>query len=504
MSIEENEETAVRGLLGTAFAVAEPPLRDLASGSIARGDAARHRNRVLAAGGATLSVVAVIGTFALVTGATPAKHRNQTPANQVTSAATSASPSGPLAFGPEVVAVDKSQDIRVRLPALLQPLLPQGITAGQAPNVVIGPNRPATLLTGPSGTNQATMWVGSAPTRTDIIRDTACPPQGENCQTRAVDGGTVYIRQGSSTAADVVRAGGDYYPVDMLKAGTANTVAAKSLSVTYVPDDRTKYAFNFQVTTTTARLQLADHEPSDFPTGAQWPPVMPPSTDPSYDPSGLLMSVDDVVAMLDKPGLDKLENLLDPRTAVSKETQDKFAQTESQIVAVATPALPTGVEVGVDTSIAGLRMVVTGPTGKNVLSWQAADQTAKYKQQTFGWCPPNVTCSKRTVPGGTLLVWAEKPMDSKGTILDNTPSSYEYWFFPDDTSKQALTMTLGTDASQTGSPGRSVTEPGKSYSVADGPYVPVQVSADQFLAAAESGQLAAAIHTTASLIATLT
>ena len=53
MIIEEQEDGAVRGLLGTAFGVAEPPLRDFASGSIARGDAARSRNRrLLAAGGA--------------------------------------------------------------------------------------------------------------------------------------------------------------------------------------------------------------------------------------------------------------------------------------------------------------------------------------------------------------------------------------------------------------------------------------------------------------------
>src|SRR5689334_22665127 len=68
MIIEDQEDGAVRGLLGTAFGAAEPPLRDFASGSIARGDAARRRNRWYAAGGAALSVVTAAGMFAAVAG----------------------------------------------------------------------------------------------------------------------------------------------------------------------------------------------------------------------------------------------------------------------------------------------------------------------------------------------------------------------------------------------------------------------------------------------------
>ncbi|MBS2536330.1 hypothetical protein KGQ20_26545 [Catenulispora sp. NF23] len=503
MSIEMNEDDgAVRGLLGTAFAEAEPPLRDLASGSIARGDAQRRRNRMFAVGGATLSAVAVMGTFALVSGATPGGHGNQGPVNQVSSAASSADPSGKLPFGPVLSSVQKVLDVRRQLPGLLQPLLPEGITVGSSTtNFGSAPLSPA-VLTGATGTNQVTMWVGTAPTnQADVIKVVACPARAD-CQTKAVDGGTVYIHQGSSTAADLVRAGGDYYPADILKASTAKTVAARDLSVTFVPDDRTKYAFNIQVTTTTAKLQYADHEPSDYPTGAQWPPDLN-RYDTSYDPSGLLVSADDVVAMLAKPGLNKLEYLLDPHTAVSKDTLATFTQTESQISAAAAPALPAGVKAGVDTSMMQTRLVVTGPTGKNTLTWETGSQETFQRSISSPPYPPDIDATTKTVPGGKLVVWREKPMDSKGTILSTEASAYQYWFFPADANKPAVTMTLGLDASQTGTPGRDIPDPGQTYSVADGPYVAAQVSEDQFLAAVQSGELSTAIATTTSLLATL-
>ena len=493
------DDGTVRGLLGTAFADAEPPLRDLASGSIARGDGQRRRNRMFAVGGATLSAVAVMGTFALVSGATPGRHGNQGPVNQVTSAASSANPSGKLPFGPVGSSVQKLLDVKWQLPGLLQPLLPQGITAGPpATDFGLDPRSPA-LLTGATGTNQVTMWVGTAPTsQADVLKAIPCPSKMD-CQTKAVQGGTVYIHQGSTTAADVLRGGGDHFPADTLKASAAKTIAAEDLSVTFVPGDRSKYAFNIEVSTTTAKFQYADHEPSDYPTGEAWPPDLN-GNDSSFDPAGLMVSADDVIAMLAKPGLNRLESLLDPNTAVSKGTQVKFTQTASQIAAAAAPALPAGVKAGIETSMMQVNLVVTGSTGKNVVTWETGSQSTY--RQNVNWCPPNVNCSNKAVPGGRLEVWAEKPMDSKGTISTDGFSSYEYWFFPDDTSKPGVTMTLETDASRTGVPVQVITPPGQTYSETDGPYALPQVSADQFAAAAQSGQLSAAIAQTTPLLAT--
>ena len=519
MTIEENAENAenddgaVRGLLGTAFAEPEPPLRDLASGSIARGDAVRRRNRMVAAGGAALSAVAVIGTFAVVTGAAPAERTHQNPVNHVTSAASSSiapSPKGYLGFGPELGSLDKTQDIRLRLPGLLAPLLPSGVTVAQQPsgNSMGFVNQANAILGSSTGTTAATMWVGMASGKeTDVmIRQTACPqlPPGSKqgtCATRSVAGGTVYLDEYAATATDTVRA--QSLPADVVRPGTGSTIVSKTVAMLFVPTDRSKYAFSFTQSTATALVLYVDHEPSDYMTGGVWPPPQAIPSTSAFDPSGPAMSGDDLVGMLAKPGLANLEYLLDPRTAVSQETQTRVADAKAQIATAAQAALPTEVKVSVDVSMVQPNMILTGPSGKNQLRWQIDDQTALFKQQTFGWCPPNVTCTKRAVPGATLEVWTQKPTDSKLTVLSNTPSVYNYWFVPDDTTEPALAMTLDTSAEQTGMPGRSVPDPGQTYSVNDGPYAPPQVSADQFLAAAQSSQLATAISKTTSLLATL-
>ncbi|MEY9857672.1 hypothetical protein ABH935_003280 [Catenulispora sp. GAS73] len=513
MTIEENDDSAVRGLLGTAFADPEPPLRDLASGSIARGDAVRRRNRMVAAGGAALSVVAVIGTFAVVTGAAPAGRAHQNPANQVTSAAsspTAPSPKGYLGFGPEIGSLDKTQDIRMRLPGLLAPLLPAGVTVAQQPsgNTVGFVNEANAILHAPTGTTAATMWVGMASGKeTDtVIHEVACPqvPPGSKqgtCTTRSVDGGTVYLDEYAATATDTVRA--QSLPADVVRPGTSNTIVSRTVSLMFVPTDRSKYAFSLTQSTATAKIQYVDHEPSDYMTGGVWPP--PPAIDgtSAYDPSGPAMSADDLVGMLAKPGLANLEYLLDPRTAVSQDTQRRVADTKAQIVTAVQAALPTEVKVSVDVSLVQPEIMLTGPSGKNQLQWSVDKQTAQYKQQAFGGCPPNVTCTQREVPGGTLEVWMQKPTDSKLTVLSSSASVYNYWFVPDDMSKPVLAMTLETSADQTRLPSKSEPDPGQTYSVNDGPYAPPQVSADQFLAAAQSGQLATAISKTTPLLATL-
>jgi hypothetical protein len=119
-------------------------------------------------------------------------------------------------------------------------------------------------------------------------------------------------------------------------------------------------------------------------------------------------------------------------------------------------------------------------------------------------CPPvNVTCTKKTVPGGTLEVWTQKPTDSKMKILSDTPTAYDYWYVPDDMSKPASAMTLTTAADQVGLPVTAKPDPGETSSASDGSYEPVQLTADQFVAMAQSGQLATAISTTNALLASL-
>lgn len=503
MSIDENEGIAVRAFLGSVFIDAEPPLRDLASGSIARGDAARSRNRrLLAAGGAVLTVAAVIGTFAVVTGATSGRHGSPDPVQQVTSESPPVKPTGYLGFGPSRVGIDKIQDLRNRLPAVLQPLLPAGVTFGQVglrSDLVTG-NQVSGIMSGPAGTNVATMWVGLPPSddRAGTVRQIACRPGG-TCRTRAVDGGTVYFDEHVNTEADQTLTGSGF-PPDVLKPGTEKNIVSRSLSMTFVPDDRTKYAFNIKLAAETAKVQYADHEPADAEPGILWPPTW--NTPPAYDPSGLMMSGDDLVAMLTKPGMDKLEYLLDSRTPVSKDSAAEVAAAEGRVTAAAEAALPAGLKVTIDWSKPEPVLSVTGPTGRNGFFWTATVLNTQYRKQEYGTCSGGDNCTQRTVPGGTLMVRAMYP-NSTSSGPSDYPSLDHYVFLPDDLSKPVLDMMLSAQplVSQSGTPDPSQTDPTRPP--IRGPFAPLQVTADQFLAAAQSGRIETAAATMKSLLDTL-
>ncbi|WP_041540843.1 hypothetical protein [Catenulispora acidiphila] len=502
MSVEDHGDGAVRGLLDSAFAGAEPPMRDLASGSIARGDAARRRNRRWAACGAVLSVLAVIGTFTAVTGATPARHRNPTPVTPATSSEpVYAPPSGPLGFGPGPASIDKMQDLKNRLPAALQPLLPAGIAFGQVGmhDDTVFINRMSGVLSGPSGSNLAAMWVGRAPAEDTAIRKFACQ-EGGTCETRIADGGTIYLDEHVYTAADQLRHIG--VAVDALKPGTEKTVVSRSLSMLFVPADRTQYAFEFQIETAIAPIRYADRAPADVEPGIPWPPPVPEI--PVSDPSGLLMSNDDLVAMLSRPGLHGLEYLLDYRTAIAPAAKAQVAAAGDRIAAAAGAALPPGVKAGIDSSETLPRLYLTGPTGTDQLNWTAFVLDAADRQREYGTCEAGDSCTRRTVPGGTLMINETYPNSDSATSSD-TPLVDSYVFLPDDLSKPVLTMTLSSEplSYRPGQPGQPVTATGAMPTLSRAPYAPLQVSRDQFLTAVENGQALTAITTTESLLAAL-
>jgi hypothetical protein len=501
MSIEENEDITVRGFLGSAFIDAEPPLRDLASGSIARGDAARSRNRrLVAAGGAVLTVAAVIGTCAVVTGATHGGHGNPNPVQQVTSEPPPVKPTGYLGFGPSRVGIDKLQDLQKRLPAALQPLLPAGVTVGQAQfrSDLITSDQVSGIMAGPTGTNEATMWVGLPPPddRAGTVRQIACRPGG-TCQTRTVAGGTVYLDEHINTAADQALTGSGF-PHDALKPGTEKTIVSRSLSMTFVPNDLTAYAFNFKLTAAIAKVPYVDHEPADAEPGIPWPPTW--NTPPAFDASGLMMSADDLVAMLAKPGLAKVEYLLDARTPVSKDTAAEVAATEARVTAAAEAALPAGLKVTIDWSKLDPMWSVTGPTGDNQFYWMSTVLNPHDRQQEYGGCSAGDNCTSRPVPGGTLMVRAVYP-NSTSSAPSDYPSSDHYVFLPDDLSKPVLDMMISARpvVPQSGTPDPSSTDPTR-LPVIHGPFAPLQVTPDQFLDAVQSGRLETAIATTKSLV----
>lgn len=315
---------------------------------------------------------------------------------------------------------------------------------------------------------------------------------------RKLDGGTVYVYEQASAAEDQAIPSSPLH--DVLKPGTEKDIVSRTLAMTFVPDDRSKYVFHFVVQAATAPMQFVDHAPADIERGIPWPPAS--LVMPELDPSGPLVSGDDLVAMLAKPGLDRLEYLLDSRTPVSKDAAAEAAAAEGRLAAAAEAALPAGLTVGVDDSMTEPQLMVTGTKGKNQLYWTAFVLNAQERQQSYGNCLAGDGCTRRTVPGGALEVMAQYPNGESTTPSDN-PAMDHYVFLPDDLSKPVLDMVLNalplTPQNSSLDPTAS---PGQIPKI-HGPYAPLLVTPDQFVAAAEDGRLATAIATTKSLIAAL-
>ncbi|MFL6114553.1 MAG: hypothetical protein ACJ786_24850 [Catenulispora sp.] len=471
MNIEDHEDTAVRGLLGTAFATAEPPLRDFASGSIARGDAARRRNRLFAGGGAVLSAVAVIGTFAAVTGTTP-------PATKPRPGATSPTSTGTVGSVYATSEIARVQDLRMHLPALLQPLLPAGIRVEAMP-ADYGPGPSARfLLTGPVGTTTLDPSSNSVPTDPSRDRTIGCLQEG-SCDVKPVPGGTVYSNVQKYTAIKLI--GG--LPQTVLRPGTESTVVVEHAYLTFIPADRTKPMFQIAEGTQIAPIQYVETPPAAYAEqgNAPWPPDLNAGFKSASNSSGVLLSTDDFAALVAKPGLAKVEQEMAPDKPIAQDALAVLADLGSQVTAAGAEVLPAGLKLSLAADRPA-RLSLDGPTGSNALTWQTEKQTAQSKQQALGSCPPNVKCDTKPVPGGLLVTWTEWPTDSKLVKTSDTPSAYQYTLLPNDTSKPEVVVTLGTRDTMTGKQSTP------------------QMTADQFLTLAANPRLQDAIDRAGAVV----
>ncbi|GAA1958804.1 hypothetical protein [Catenulispora subtropica] len=467
MIIEEHEDGAVRGLLGTAFGAAEPPLRDLASGSIARGDAARRRNRWYATGGAVLSVVAAVGTFAAVAGsggvagkpapaaATTAK---PTPTKPKPSASDKQQPHGAL-----VDATVKSQDIRTRLPGLLQPMLPAGVTIQLAPSDYTPLSQDDFLLTGPSGTTVMTASGGRLEWSPGEDRKLGCLQKG-SCDVHKVAGGTVYVNADNYTASDQM---GD--TKGALKPGSEKMIVGQDVWMTFVPDDRNAQYLQIREATTVAAMPYADKAPAGW-TGT-WPPSLVGfGTKNGADPHGVQLSADDFAALARHAGIDEVETLLDPRTTPSADAVKAQDDRNAKIEGLLAQVLPAGVKATLTRTVVGSDLILTGPSGqRNLLRIATLQRNLSPFSGSMG-CGAMAVCQRRTVPGGQVLMWGQVPTDSKLHPLSDKPNSFDYWYLPDDTSQPAVQFSLTTNY--------------MSQTVED-----VQLTTDQFAAAAANPHL---------------
>lgn len=436
MSIEDNEAAVMRGFLATAFGTAEPPLRDLASGSIARGDDARRRVRWYTAGGAVLSAAAVAGTLALAGGTgTTVKPTPVSTGPAVGKQSPTTQPVDPSA---------KVKDIAMRLPGLLQPLLPAGITIQVAPSTYTQMNDNDFLLTGPTGTTQIAPTGGKVDWSASDDRKMGCLQKG-GCEVHPIAGGTVYVNASSTTAAEQTA----NLPHGSLQPGTENTVVQREAWLMFIPADRSKQYLQIREATTVAQVQFAAKAPAGWTSGS-WPPALvPPGMKQASDPRGLAISADAFAAMATAPGIADVETLLDPDTPAAPAAVTAVADLDAQIGRLLAPLLPPGVTVG---AAADLRtaapgsVLLTGASGQNNMLHMATMKQDAGLQGLKDGCPDaSVQCDHRKVPGGQIAVWIQKPTDSNLHPTADKPNTFQYFFIPDDTSKPAVTFDLTTN-----------------------------------------------------------
>ncbi|NUP51597.1 MAG: hypothetical protein HOW97_30410 [Catenulispora sp.] len=451
MSIEDTEAGLVRGFLGTAFGDAEPPLRDLASGSIARGDRARRRVRWYTAGGTVLAAVAVVGTFALTAGnggaGVPTPGASATP-KPVPKLVPKPVPPDP-AVGNQgantrpVDATAKTEDVQMRLPGLLQPLLPAGIGIQVAPAGYSAMNSNNFLLTGPTGTTQLSAAGGRLDWSASDDRHIGCLQAG-GCDVRGVSGGTVYVNDSVLTAnAQVVN-----LPSGSLRPGTEKTVVARDVWMTFIPADRSKPYLQFREATSVAPVPFVAKAPAGW-TGQSWPPALiAPGMQQASDPHGVAISADAFAALAVAPGIAEVESVLDPYTPASQSAVTAQTDRNSQITALLAPVLPKGVTASVTADLSGVApgsVLLTGASGQNMLGMTTMKQDAGL-QHMMANCPSGLLrCDRRRVSGGQLVVWVQEPTDSNLHPTANKANNFQYMFAPDDTSKPAVEFSLTTN-----------------------------------------------------------
>lgn len=448
MSIEETEAGVVRGFLGTAFGDAEPPLRDLASGSIARGDSARRRVRWYTAGGTVLGAVAVVGTFALTAGngggaAVPSPGASATP-KPVPKPAPSDPAVGNQGTNTQPVDVTaKTQDVQMRLPGLLQPLLPSGIGIQVAPAAYSALNSNNFLLTGPTGTTQMSAAGGRLDWSASEDRHMGCLQAG-GCEVRAVAGGTVYVNDSALTAA----AQAANLPPGSLQPGTEKTVVVRDVWMTFIPADRSKPYLQFREATSVAPMPFVAKAPAGW-TGGSWPPALiAPGTQQASDPHGVAISADAFAALAVAPGIAEAEAVLDPYTPAAQAAVTAQTDRNAQISALMAPVLPKGVTASVTADLSGMApgsVLLTGVSGRNMLGMVTMKQDAIF-QHAMKDCPSGLLrCDRRTVPGGQIVVWVQRPTDSNLHPTADKANNFQYTFAPDDTSKPAVEFSLTTN-----------------------------------------------------------
>jgi hypothetical protein len=441
--LTDKDVAEIRGYLGVALDGPEPPQQDLASVSIARGDAARRRHRIYGGAGVALSAVAVLGTFLAVSGSTPP--------GKVTPTRPTSSPS------PSVTVIqdppgrgDKLRDIDMSLPGLLQSLVPPGITVEAAPGDAEQAPGSTVMLTGAPGANMLRIQVqtadghlaaGDAQACSELLPQLAVP--GRGCTTAEVAGGRLFSGEVDGDVKDFLGT----FPDDAFKPGMANATYAKNYFYAFAPDQQ---ILTVNLVVQTMDIPWAAKKPKDWPAGyAAFPPDFPRFVPVGNDPDGTaLLTSSQFAALLTEPGWNAVVRLLDPAVPAGQSALALRAQVDRQIAAKVGAMLPTGVRLVLSPDYSRpASLALVGPTGTNTFFWsmQQATPTLRTLFAQTGMCNAGDSCSVKTVAGGKLaIVTGQLASGGVGTAAAKS-TKVDYTFMPDDRNAPMATVEMDAD-----------------------------------------------------------
>jgi hypothetical protein len=408
----------------------EPNVVAAVHGGLDRGRRMRRNRRIAQVAGSTAAIVAVGAVSVFAAGGTPNQH-----AASVTGAGEPTPHKTPPKY-PLMASSDKVLDIRMHLPALLQQMLPSGTTVAAAPKEWTTFGGAVFVVSNATGASEVHVTAMPLYDTTDTTKfaDEFCGTTSHSakkpCTTRKVPGGTIYIANEDKTAADD---SGGTAPAGVYQPGHENDFVWQGQRLTFVPDDHSQSFFQIQETTQVAAVPYANTAPAGSKY-YQWPPTN--NDIKGAVGTGVTISPDDFAAMVGKPQISRIEQLLDTSVPASQSAIVEGDAINAQIARLVGPVLPTGVKITVNyTEGAGGFLVLTGPTGVNGLEWYTNKHSHGLLATNNLKCAPEDShCEMRKVPGATVQ-WNNQFENSQKGF-----AGFEY--VPDDANGNEVAIML--------------------------------------------------------------
>ncbi|GAA1991221.1 hypothetical protein GCM10009838_63330 [Catenulispora subtropica] len=422
----------VRRMLSGAAMRNEKEHRDLIGPAV---EIVLHRRRLMRTYGAAGSglMVAAGATVAIWLSGSSTEAR-PVPAASSTPTVSAAPPTGQTVW-------DKNHDISSRLPGILNPLLPKGLSVVRSTSQV--PNSGYQLV-GPTGSNDFSLTSSPKGQRNRAMEEGGCVVGGV-CSQRTVPGGTLYIQTKNFTA--------DYGGNSGYAPGTGKQVLTVNAEYEFLPAAADGHVVDVALATTVSHEQYAARAPKDWG-DAPWPPPAQPNT--SFNASGALLSPDDFMALISKPGFSAVSTLLDPDSPVDQATLERHKTADATIAAAVKPILPPGLTLAISNGSTGAaqrsELVLTGPSGANLFSWQARPQVKTWQHGFACERHTQENCTWKEVPGGEVqVVHTSGSMQALGGAshyADGQTSAVisggdVYTYLPDDPNGTVIELSTG-------------------------------------------------------------